>query len=105
MGISPFGGFDDFLFRSIFLAISDIGGNGIVKSDHILRDHSNLVPQAVKGDISDIKVVYENPAGIRVIEARQQIGKCSFSRTVRADNSHVCACLYYKVHIAKRRAG
>ncbi len=55
------------------LAIGDIGRHAVVEQHDLLPHHGNLSAQIRKPIVADVDSVHQNPAGLRLIEARQQV--------------------------------
>src|SRR5205085_5215430 len=60
--------------------------NAVIEENDILRDHSNLISQRSKFKLAHVHAIDQNSAGTHVVEARQQIDQCAFSRTARTDD-------------------
>src|ERR1700730_8577513 len=94
---------NDFFFRCIQTAISDVTENGIVKEEGFLGDHADPFAQRSLFDRADIASIHTNITRFRLVKAKQQRKDRAFSRAARADESEIFSGLDVQAQVVNSR--
>ena len=100
MGIGRLGCRHNFFLGSIKPPITDVKSDGPAKQHGFLWYYTDLLPQGIKPDITDINAVNPNCPGRHIIKARNQIGNRRFSGPTRTDNRNHFAGMSLKRNLA-----
>src|ERR1017187_10461576 len=93
----------DFLVGGSFSTKGNVKADALVEENRLLSDNGNVGPQLPRGDGTDIGAANQHRAGLRVIEAQQQIGEGGLAGAGAADQGHQLAGLDGQIDIVKRR--
>ena len=77
---------DDLVHGGIWLAVGDIGGDGVVEHDGVLIHDADHLPQRSYRIVADIHAVDGYDSGVDVVKACQQIGDGGLAGTGLADH-------------------
>ena len=85
IGVGYFGGRDHLFVSGIQPAETDILHDRVREQESVLQDQAEFMPQVVFADLADIFPIDGDPAGIDLVETRQQVDDGGLAGPGRAD--------------------
>ena len=93
----------DLLVGGVGAAVGDVGPDGVGEQEAVLHDQADRGPQGVPGHVGDVVPADPDHAGLRVVEARQQLRQGGLAGAGRADHGDDLARCHVQRKTAKHR--
>src|SRR6266852_6819922 len=93
-------GFDFFLARPA-IAVGNIVVDRVVEQDRFLSDDADLLSQASQVQMTNVQVIHQNGAVIRIVEARDKADQGRFATAILADQGHGFSETDFQVHVGE----
>ena len=75
----------DLLGRGFGAGVGDVFGDGPVEEEGVLHNGGDVLPQGLDGDVPDVLPVDADGAGLRLVEAGDELGDGGLADAGRAD--------------------
>ena len=86
MRADGFGSVDDVLVRCGQISITDVVHNGAGEDKAVLHHDAHLLPQGFQGHAGDVRAVDQDPAGVHIVEAADEIDDGRFAGACGTDD-------------------
>ncbi len=88
MSVGRLGRRDDLILRRIRPSVGDVLRHGRAEEDRLLEDHANRAAQSAQVEVAHVDAVDAHPAGICIIEARDEMDQRALARAGLAQHGH-----------------